>query len=221
MTVDDATTPRAAPVGAARRSQLRHGSELVRTAVATVELLRADAGGVARASGWWSPAGLLLHRTRPGRTVPYVCTPAGQLGPAVLRALRAGGLHPVPAPVAVGSVREVLAVARGAHRRWLGELGARDPGDVALLRWEVRGPDRRAVAVRALVTGPAGAGVLHDRGRDGTFLVPTDAAAESAELARVRDVLVARCHLDVAAAARGPTGGWRDRRIPTIGTGGQ
>ncbi len=184
------------------------------SAVGRLELLRVDAGGLARARGWWGPAGLLLHRTSTAhttRSAPYVLARASDLPAAVLRALKAGGIDPAPHPVRVGPVREVLAVVRGQHRAWLHQFGAGAPGQVALLRWEaaaggVDTVDERArlLAVRALLVTPAGAVRLTpDTEGTGVVLVPTDAAAEHAALASVRELFGASARRHVADVARG------------------
>lgn len=171
-------------------AELRPLGATVASPAADVELLRASAGDLAEVHGWWSPDLLLLHATDadPDAASSYVLTAPDTLALACLQALRIPDRAPAPTEVPLGTVAALLDVAREHGPGWADAVGAEDPSEVVLHRWDVAAPGRSAAVVRAVVSAPDGLRVLrHDDA--GPVLVPTDLATEELELASVTEVL--------------------------------
>jgi hypothetical protein len=171
------------------RTELVPMGRTVAAPLADVELLRASAGDVAEVHGWWGPDLLLLHTTTGvDEVAPYVLAAPDALPAACLHALRLPDRPAAPTRVALDDVASLVDVGRAHGPRWAADVGAARPEDLALHRWDVAAPQRRAAVVRAVVSAPDGLRVLrHEDGRP--WLVPTDRATEELEFASVTRVL--------------------------------
>lgn len=156
---------------------------------ADVELLRASAGVMAEVHGWFSPNLVVMHTTEqdPDTVAPYVLTTPTALPQAVLHALAVPDQPAAPEPVELAGVNELLELARTGGASWAGQVGATEPRQLTLHRWDVAAPGRAAAVVRAIVSAPDGLRVL--RHQPGPVLVPTDLATEEVELASVVKLL--------------------------------